>query len=104
PDVRLWEDKCALVADDSGTVFHSRIAYLASKYLLKKKYRISHHKIMKDKLYNESIRTGVPHIVMEIGGRHQVKKVINDLKKYGFGHTEIWKDAMNKERCIVAKI
>ncbi|CAG8624888.1 1740_t:CDS:1, partial [Acaulospora morrowiae] len=104
PDVRLWEDKCALVADDNGTVFHSRIAYLASKYLLKKKYRISHNKITKDILHNDNIRTSAPHIVMEIGGGHQVKKVINDLKKYGFGCTEIWKDAMNKERCIVARI
>ncbi|RIB16259.1 hypothetical protein C2G38_2038708 [Gigaspora rosea] len=35
-DIKLWEDKLAFLSDENGTMFHSKISYLAAKYLLKK--------------------------------------------------------------------
>jgi release factor glutamine methyltransferase len=84
-DVKLWEDKIALIADKDGTAFHERIAYLANGLLR-----------FKDKMQND-----LPRLIMEIGGSHQVRKVVNDLKNCGFKHLEIWKDAAKKDRCVV---
>ncbi|CAG8755810.1 3717_t:CDS:2 [Dentiscutata erythropus] len=92
-DVRLWEDKLALVADENGTIFHSRIAYLTAKYLLKKNSQFN--KVWKNK---------VPQLVMEIGGSHQMSKIVEELKKYNFKSIDIWKDGANKDRCIVANL
>ncbi|RIA97718.1 S-adenosyl-L-methionine-dependent methyltransferase, partial [Glomus cerebriforme] len=89
-DVKLWEDKIALIADKDGIAFHERIAHLATKNngLL----------YIKDNMQND-----LPQLIMEIGGSHQVKKVIDYLKNCGFKHLEIWKDAAKKDRCVVAK-
>ncbi|RIB27658.1 S-adenosyl-L-methionine-dependent methyltransferase [Gigaspora rosea] len=92
-DVKLWEDKLALVADENGTIFHSKIAYLAAKYLLKKNSHFPN--VRKNK---------IPDLVMEIGGSHQVSKIVEELKKYNFKSVDIWKDGANKDRCIVANL
>ncbi|CAG8552378.1 12202_t:CDS:1 [Funneliformis mosseae] len=85
-DVKLWEDKIALVAEEGGTAFHKRIAHLA-----------------KDKGLLYDTKSDLPQLIMEIGGSHQVSDVVNNLKNCGFSHVEIWKDVANKDRCVVAK-
>ncbi|CAG8645898.1 6548_t:CDS:2 [Dentiscutata heterogama] len=92
-DVRLWEDKLALVADENGTIFHSRIAYLTAKYLLKKNSQ-----------FNKVWESKVPQLVMEVGGNHQISMIVEELKKYNFKSIDIWKDSANKDRCIVANL
>ncbi|CAG8476792.1 11210_t:CDS:2 [Scutellospora calospora] len=92
-DVRLWEDKLALVADNNGTIFHNRIAYLTAKYLLRK-----------DSYFAKVWKNKVPQLVMEIGGSHQISRIVGELKKYNFKFVNIWKDSANKDRCIVANL
>lgn len=114
PDVRLWEDRCALIANDDGTEFHNRIAYLAANHLLKGRKqrsggsgRISwrgssdKNNISEGETMNEF---QYPQLVMEIGGSHQVEKVIHHLRKHNFGWAQIWKDAAGKERCVIARL
>ncbi|CAG8548850.1 8287_t:CDS:1, partial [Diversispora eburnea] len=108
PDVKLWEDKFALMANDDGTEFHNRIAYLASNYLIRRRRNNNNKfKFHDDDEENQEIiikKYQIPQLVMEIGGSHQVEKVIHYLNKYHFGWTQIWKDATGKERCIVARL
>ncbi|CAG8603681.1 7628_t:CDS:2 [Cetraspora pellucida] len=92
-DVRLWEDKSALLADENGTIFHSRIAYLTTKYLLRKNSPFIN--VWKNK---------VPQLVIEIGGSHQIFKVVEQLKRNNFKFIDIWKDSAGKDRCIIASL
>ncbi|GBC04894.1 hypothetical protein RclHR1_05930004 [Rhizophagus clarus] len=89
-DVKLWEDKIALVADKDGTAFHERIAYHTTR---------NNGLFFKDNMQND-----LPQLIMEIGGSHQVRKIIHYLKSCGFKHLEVWKDAAKKDRCVVAKL
>ncbi|CAG8815932.1 29738_t:CDS:2, partial [Racocetra persica] len=84
-DVRLWEDKLAMVADENGTIFHNRIAYLTARYLFKKNSPFTN--VWKNK---------IPQLVMEIGGSHQISSIVEELKKYNFKSVDIWKDSAGK--------
>lgn len=90
-DVKLWEDKIALVAEKDGTAFHELIAYHTTR----------NNGLLR---FKDSIQNDLPQLIMEIGGSHQVRKVINYLKRCGFKHLEVWKDAAKKDRCVVAKL
>ncbi|CAB4409834.1 unnamed protein product [Rhizophagus irregularis] len=90
-DVKLWEDKIALVAEKDGTAFHERIAYHTTR----------NNGLLR---FKDSIQNYLPQLIMEIGGSHQVRKVINYLKSCGFKHLEVWRDAAKKDRCVVAKL
>ncbi|CAG8526173.1 17993_t:CDS:1 [Racocetra fulgida] len=92
-DVRLWEDKLALVADENGTIFHSKIVYLTAKYLLRK-----------NSPYTNAWKNKMPQLVIEIGGSHQISRIVEELKKYNFKSVDIWKDSAGKDRCIVANL
>ncbi|KAG9296564.1 hypothetical protein G9A89_015156 [Geosiphon pyriformis] len=88
-EVKLWEDKRALVADEDGVAFHMKIAKLA-KVLLKKG------------IQNEQQNKDIPRIVMEIGGEHQVPKVYKVLQENGFSWVKVWKDGAGKDRSVIA--
>ncbi|CAG8500857.1 5471_t:CDS:2 [Ambispora gerdemannii] len=91
-EIKLWEDKRALVADnEDGTAFHQRIAKLALGLPLLRKQDIETTKI-----------ETLPRVVMEIGGENQVKIVKEALYENGFGWVKVWKDAAGKDRCVIA--
>lgn len=87
PNVKEWEDKKALVADQEGTAVHRRIIEL-SRVLLRR---------------DSSRLTDTPRLLMEIGGTHQVSPLCQLLQESGFEHIEIWKDLAGKDRVIAAK-
>ncbi|CAG8515997.1 2636_t:CDS:2 [Ambispora leptoticha] len=91
-EIKLWEDKRALIADnEDGTSFHQRIAKLALGLPLLRKQDI------------EKMNTDIiPRVVMEIGGENQVKNVKEVLYENGFEWVEVWKDAADKDRCVIA--
>lgn len=81
PEVREWEDRRALVADQEGTAVHRRIIEL-SRILLRGK--------------ND------PCLVMEIGGQHQVPVLKDLLQRNRFQRVDVWKDLAGKDRVVVA--
>ncbi|CAO3608929.1 unnamed protein product [Cunninghamella blakesleeana] len=87
-DVKNWEDKRALVADDQGTFIHKKIIQLVSQH--KKE-----HPIKNDE-------EELPNLVMEIGGKHQVLKLIQELKNHDFQNIQVWKDLAGKDRVVIA--
>ncbi|RUS25049.1 S-adenosyl-L-methionine-dependent methyltransferase, partial [Jimgerdemannia flammicorona] len=87
PDVKEWEDQRALVAGEGGMAFHWRIARVVARTLLRE---------------GGGDGVGVPRLVMEIGGRHQVEGVTRVLKEEGFKRVEVWEDMAGRKRCVVA--
>ncbi|KAG2172513.1 hypothetical protein INT44_002528 [Umbelopsis vinacea] len=85
PDVKEWEDRAALVADDDGVAFHLHIANVIGK---------------QNVLSNTP--THWPRLVMEIGGTHQVSKITKALQVNGLSRVEVWKDLAGKDRAIAA--
>ncbi|CAO3616508.1 unnamed protein product [Cunninghamella echinulata] len=89
PEVKQWEDKCALVADHQGTFIHKKIIQLVSQH--KRQFKV--HDKDEEKL---------PSLVMEIGGEHQVLTLTEELKKYDFKNIQVWKDLAGKDRLVLA--
>jgi release factor glutamine methyltransferase len=78
-DVKMWEDKMALVADDLGMKFYKEILMNAHKYLNK-------------------INTKIPQIIFEIGlAQTSIEKVLYDFNYKNF---EIYKDMQGKNRWV----
>ncbi|KAI8823067.1 S-adenosyl-L-methionine-dependent methyltransferase [Fimicolochytrium jonesii] len=88
-DVRLWEDKRALVADKEGTALLERIAQVAQAGLLTTPTEMA-----------SNAKPAVPRLVMEIGAAQgpAAKKIVEDA---GFHHVRIWKDMSQRDRCVV---
>ncbi|CAG8522511.1 4818_t:CDS:2 [Paraglomus occultum] len=86
-EVKLWEDEIALIADDNGTAFHSRIVNLAANGLLK---RLKEHNV-------------VPRLVMEFGA-DQGATIIREMERSKFTSIEVWKDGVGRDRCVVGSI
>jgi release factor glutamine methyltransferase len=84
PDVKEWEDRAALVADDDGMAFHLHIANVIGK---------------QNVLSNTH---DWPRLVMEIGGTHQVNNITKALQNNGLSRVEVWKDLAGKDRAIAA--
>ncbi|ORZ22060.1 S-adenosyl-L-methionine-dependent methyltransferase [Absidia repens] len=89
PEVKQWEDRRALVADDLGTHLHRRLIEL-----------VAHNKIKWDA--PSAANDGLPSIVMEIGGTHQVSSLQQALDAHGFDNIKVWKDLAGKDRVILA--
>ncbi|KAG0737201.1 hypothetical protein G6F22_009601 [Rhizopus arrhizus] len=83
PDVKNWEDPRALVADNQGTCVHRRIIDVAK--------------------HNKPFASGLPRIVMEMGGTHQIDLLSRALDKNGYLDIQVWKDLAEKDRVIIAK-
>lgn len=79
-DVKDWEDKVALVADDNGTSVLKRIIQLSK--------------------YCNPVNKSTPYLFMEIGGTHQVPGLKNEMLKNGFRQVSVWKDLADKDRVI----
>lgn len=88
-EVKNWEDKRALVADDQGTLIHKKIIQLVSQ----------HKKEQQQIKKNEE---ELPSLVMEIGGEHQVLKLTQELENHDFQNIQVWKDLAGKDRVITA--
>ncbi|KAI7861892.1 S-adenosyl-L-methionine-dependent methyltransferase [Spinellus fusiger] len=84
PDVKAWEDPRALMALENGTAVHQHIIHLA-----------------KD-LMTPASGTGLPRLLLEIGGTHQVPVLTDRLKTHGFNALSVWKDLAEKDRVMVA--
>ncbi|KAK9767661.1 hypothetical protein K7432_002383 [Basidiobolus ranarum] len=85
PEVKLWEDCNALVADDDGMLFHKRLAVLAKQLSSKTKI------------------PSIPRLAMEIGGEHQVEPLVNFLKDHQFESVQVWADLAGRDRVIAAQ-
>jgi len=84
PDVKVWEDRGALVAENDGMAFHLHIANIIGK---------------RGAL---SRRLHWPRLVMEIGGSHQVDTITKALQDNGLPDVQVWKDLAGKDRAIAA--
>ncbi|RKP12118.1 S-adenosyl-L-methionine-dependent methyltransferase [Piptocephalis cylindrospora] len=86
PEVRVWEDSRALVADHAGLQCHQAIASLAASHLL----HIPH----------PGPRT-LPRLLMECG-EGQGKVIQDILNSVKFSRTDIWLDLAGSDRVVVA--
>lgn len=82
-NVKNWEDKQALVAEDNGLAFYKLFAKELKKYL------------KKESILNKK----VPRIVMEIG-HTQAFSIRNIFIKYGYKNIIVHKDIYGKDRTI----
>lgn len=80
PDVKDWEDSRALVADEAGTRVHKRVIQVARKC---------------------HSTEGVPRLIMEMGGTHQVDTLSQEMQLNGFKDIQVWKDLADKDRVII---
>lgn len=78
PDVKNWEDKTALVAENNGLIFYPQIARMARRWLKSVGARFS---------------------VVEVGGT-QANEVVAMFAKEGFLNHEIFKDLFGQDRAI----
>ncbi|GAN03501.1 methylase of polypeptide chain release factors [Mucor ambiguus] len=79
PDVKDWEDARALVAPDQGTRVHQGVIQVAK--------------------YCTPLTKG-PHLLMEMGGTHQIKLLSGLMLQQGFKTIDVWKDLAGKDRVI----
>lgn len=79
PDVKDWEDDRALVAPDQGTRVHQGVIQVAK--------------------YCTPLTKG-PHLLMEMGGTHQIKLLRDLMLQQGFKTIDVWKDLAEKDRVI----
>lgn len=82
PGVKDWEDARALVAPDQGTRVHQGVIQLAK--------------------YCTPLTKG-PHLLMEMGGTHQIKLLSELMLQQGFKSIDIWKDLADKDRVITGE-
>ncbi|KAF9983911.1 hypothetical protein BGZ75_004529 [Mortierella antarctica] len=107
PEVALWEDPKALLADgddseaklDPGALerIHgddndNDISNGADGFAAERHWR--------NGLDMDNVR--IPELVLEIGGDHQVESVTEAVRRAGFRRVEVWKDLADRARCIVA--
>lgn len=79
-DVKIWEDKNALVADNFGMKFYKEILLNARKYF-------------------NRISVDIPQIVLEIGpAQDSIERLIEEL---GYKYFKIYNDMQGKRRWIV---
>lgn len=82
-DVKFWEDKNALVADEIGMKFYREILLQARKYL-------------------NNCSFDIPRIVLEIGpSQKSIECLLNDLN---YKYFEIHQDMQGKRRWLVASV
>ncbi|KND01725.1 HemK family methyltransferase [Spizellomyces punctatus DAOM BR117] len=86
-DVKEWEDHCALIADNNGTAFHERIAFVAQRWLLKP-------------ASETDSRVPIPRLVTEIGSE-QASRVTQIMQNSGFSQICVWRDLAKAARCVV---
>lgn len=95
PDVREWEDMAALVPTNSctetakdlqGTEFIEQLAKIASENLSQQQQQQS---------------SGLPKLVVEIGGKNQVEPVSQIMNDHGFNSIEVWNDMVGTERVVL---
>ncbi|KAL0136973.1 S-adenosyl-L-methionine-dependent methyltransferase [Mucor lusitanicus] len=79
PDVKDWEDARALVAPDQGTRVHQGVIQVAKHC---------------------APLTKGPHLLMEMGGTHQIKLLSELMLQQGFKSIDVWKDLAGKDRVI----
>ncbi|KAF7728043.1 hypothetical protein EC973_006679 [Apophysomyces ossiformis] len=79
-DVKDWEDKRALVADEEGTSVHKRVIKIASQIP----------------------ETGLPRLVMEMG-INQAELLTEEMSNAGFKNIEVWKDLADRDRVILGE-
>ncbi|KAJ3184685.1 hypothetical protein HDU87_004088 [Geranomyces variabilis] len=103
PDVRLWEDVAALVADDDGTEFHARIAACAKDVLLRPKPPPPPSPTVAGAADDDDDDDDThhhPRLVMEIG-EGQGERVKAIVQRQGFSDVVVWKDLAGVDRCVV---
>ncbi|KAK4521440.1 60S ribosomal protein L37B [Mucor velutinosus] len=83
PDVKDWEDVRALVAPDQGTQVHQGVIQVAK--------------------YCRPLTKG-PHLLMEMGGTHQIKLLSELMLQQGFNTIDVWKDLAGKDRVITGEL
>ncbi|ORX62908.1 S-adenosyl-L-methionine-dependent methyltransferase [Hesseltinella vesiculosa] len=82
PDVKLWEDRRALVADQQGTHLHRHLIRSVAQHI--------------------PSASPSPRLVMEIGGEHQVSPLSTCLETHGFENIQVWNDLAGRARVILA--
>lgn len=87
PQVKEWEDKKALVADDNGLALYQKITTQSLHFLNK----------------NTVLNKTFPHIIFEIG-QMQAKDVKTILEKSSYTNITVKKDSAGKDRVVFAKI
>lgn len=80
PDVKEWEDSRALVANEQGTHVHKRIIQVAN--------------------HCRPYADGLPRLIMEMGGTHQIESLTEEMQNNGFKDITVWKDLADKDRVI----
>jgi release factor glutamine methyltransferase len=85
PEVRLWEDPHALVADDAGTALLRRLIEAAASVLRPP----------------DAGATG-PRLALEIGGAKQAKSLRAAARHAGFDASEVWLDYRKRARVFAA--
>ena len=87
PEIVQHEDSSALFAGDDGLAFYPAIATLASRLLRSR----------------GSASTGLPELVLEIGGDEQLQPVMDSCIKAGFADCRAYKDWGGKIRWLAAR-
>ena len=90
-DVRLFEDRHALIASDNGLQFYKHIILIAPHLLTS----------IADKSVNG--RDGLPEIVFEIGSEEQCREVEQLLVVSGFDYVRSYNDYGGRKRWIAAR-
>ncbi|KAI8061766.1 S-adenosyl-L-methionine-dependent methyltransferase [Gongronella butleri] len=85
-DVKLWEDKHALIAaDEHGMHLHRHLIDAVAQYMPRRKDHAP-----------------LPRLVMEIGGTHQVAPLTQNLNDRQFENVTVWNDLAGRARVILA--
>ena len=87
-DIKNWEDKNALVANNDGLAIYEKIIFHAQNFLNKKSILNSYD---------------LPQLALEIDPK-QIKPTINLLEECKFKKIDVIKDLTNKERLVIASI
>jgi release factor glutamine methyltransferase len=82
PDVRKWEDRRALIAEDNGTLFHKKLIE------------------MYDVVSKNQFLKGLPRVVMELDGEHQRPDLENYLGKKKIDKYEFFTDTARNTRTL----
>ena len=87
-EIKNWEDKNALVANNDGLAIYEKIIFHAQNFLNKKSILNSYD---------------LPQLALEIDPK-QIKPTINLLEECKFKKIDVIKDLTNKERLVIASI
>lgn len=108
PDVKFWEDRNALVGQETnehGLIYYRRLFEIAD-LLLYKRNKKCHSFFIKEipVFYTKVEKQEFPSIIFEYGGKKQTRAILNDAQKQGFYRNEIWKDMYGVERAFVSYV